>query len=85
MHTRLLSTSFRLPIFSHFVFHPTHTAIGHNFSYPSSHITRIQQHYHATMKLTGSCYCRNIKYELNLNSADDARTSLCHCKNCKVC
>ena len=36
------------------------------------------------MKLTGSCYCRAIKYELNLDSADDARTSLCHCNNCKL-
>lgn len=33
--------------------------------------------------LTGSCYCKNIKYELSLNSPDDARTSLCHCRNCK--
>ncbi|KIW00018.1 uncharacterized protein PV09_08370 [Verruconis gallopava] len=35
------------------------------------------------MKLTGSCYCRAIEYELNLGSPDDARTSLCHCHNCK--
>lgn len=33
---------------------------------------------------TGSCYCRNIEYELKLASPDDARTSLCHCSNCKV-
>ncbi|EED19819.1 DUF636 domain protein [Talaromyces stipitatus ATCC 10500] len=33
--------------------------------------------------LTGSCYCQNIKYEVTLNSPDDARTSLCHCRNCK--
>jgi hypothetical protein len=33
--------------------------------------------------LTGSCYCKNIKYEVSLNSPDDARTSLCHCRNCK--
>ncbi|KIJ54670.1 hypothetical protein M422DRAFT_73571 [Sphaerobolus stellatus SS14] len=31
----------------------------------------------------GSCYCRNIEYQLDLASPDDARTSLCHCKNCK--
>jgi len=37
------------------------------------------------MKLTGSCYCRNLQYELNLESFDDARTSLCHCHNCKAC
>ncbi|KAI0701633.1 DUF636 domain protein [Earliella scabrosa] len=35
------------------------------------------------MKLTGSCYCRALRYEVNLTSADDARTSLCHCRNCK--
>lgn len=32
----------------------------------------------------GSCYCRDIEYELSLSSPDDARTSLCHCKSCKV-
>ncbi|RLM01921.1 hypothetical protein CFD26_108124 [Aspergillus turcosus] len=32
---------------------------------------------------TGSCYCRNIKYEISLSSPDEARTSLCHCSNCK--
>lgn len=36
------------------------------------------------MKLTGSCYCRALQYQVDLNSADDARTSLCHCRNCKV-
>lgn len=35
------------------------------------------------MQLTGSCYCRALTYTLTLDSADDARTSLCHCKNCK--
>ncbi|OJD22831.1 hypothetical protein ACJ73_05817 [Blastomyces percursus] len=32
---------------------------------------------------TGSCYCRAIQYRLNLVSPADARTSLCHCQNCK--
>ncbi|CBF82973.1 hypothetical protein AN3314.2 [Aspergillus nidulans FGSC A4] len=32
---------------------------------------------------TGSCTCHKIEYNLTLNSPDDARTSLCHCKNCK--
>ncbi|KAJ5826429.1 Glutathione-dependent formaldehyde-activating enzyme/centromere protein V [Penicillium riverlandense] len=31
----------------------------------------------------GSCFCRKIQYELRLASPDDARTSLCHCRNCK--
>ncbi|KAF2276358.1 uncharacterized protein EI97DRAFT_433199 [Westerdykella ornata] len=33
--------------------------------------------------LTGSCYCRNLTFQMHLDSKDDARTSLCHCKNCK--
>ncbi|KAJ5160920.1 uncharacterized protein N7482_007924 [Penicillium canariense] len=32
---------------------------------------------------SGSCVCRRIEYELRLDSPDDARTSLCHCRNCK--
>ncbi|KAK2784337.1 hypothetical protein FQN53_008566 [Emmonsiellopsis sp. PD_33] len=32
---------------------------------------------------TGSCYCSAIQYQLNLASPDKARTSLCHCRNCK--
>jgi len=35
------------------------------------------------MIYTGACYCKEIKYELDLASPDDARTSLCHCRNCK--
>ncbi|KAJ5237086.1 hypothetical protein N7489_007177 [Penicillium chrysogenum] len=33
--------------------------------------------------LTGSCICHNIEYELKLASINDARTSICHCRNCK--
>ena len=32
----------------------------------------------------GGCYCGEVKYTIDV-SPDDARTSLCHCKNCKVC
>ncbi|KAJ5142384.1 Glutathione-dependent formaldehyde-activating enzyme/centromere protein V [Penicillium atrosanguineum] len=32
---------------------------------------------------SGSWFCHNIEYELQLESPDDARTSLCHCRNCK--
>lgn len=35
------------------------------------------------MIYTGSCYCHELSYELDLASPNDARTSLCHCKNCK--
>lgn len=46
--------------------------------YPGLHQVSIMPVY------TGSCYCRNIQYTLALASPDDARTSLCHCHNCKV-
>jgi len=36
-----------------------------------------------SIALKGGCYCGKIRYDLNLASKDDARTSLCHCKNCK--
>ncbi|ESK93144.1 duf636 domain protein [Moniliophthora roreri MCA 2997] len=32
---------------------------------------------------TGSCYCREIQYEITLDSPDQGRTSICHCHNCK--
>ncbi|KAF5348047.1 hypothetical protein D9758_009997 [Tetrapyrgos nigripes] len=32
---------------------------------------------------TGTCYCRAVKYNLDLKTPQDARTSLCHCHNCK--
>ncbi|KAJ5369487.1 hypothetical protein N7509_014099 [Penicillium cosmopolitanum] len=32
---------------------------------------------------TGSCVCRKLEYKLSLASPEDARTSLCHCRNCK--
>jgi len=32
----------------------------------------------------GSCYCGEVQYKLTLdNPAEDARTSICHCTNCK--
>ncbi|KAF7979115.1 hypothetical protein HWV62_43327 [Athelia sp. TMB] len=35
------------------------------------------------MIYNGACYCGIIQYELDLVSPEEARTSLCHCKNCK--
>ncbi|KAG0698679.1 Mss4-like protein [Suillus ampliporus] len=35
------------------------------------------------MHYTGSCYCGQLKYSVELGSADKARTSLCHCNNCR--
>ncbi|KAL8823882.1 MAG: hypothetical protein Q9191_005476 [Dirinaria sp. TL-2023a] len=35
------------------------------------------------MVYKGGCYCGGLKYEIDIPSKDDARTSLCHCKNCK--
>jgi hypothetical protein len=31
----------------------------------------------------GGCFCEQVRYEINLKSPDDARMSICHCKNCK--
>ncbi|KAF1973775.1 DUF636 domain protein [Bimuria novae-zelandiae CBS 107.79] len=42
---------------------------------------------HGTSKeplcLTGNCYCKNLSYTLKLEDKNDARTTLCHCKDCK--
>lgn len=38
----------------------------------------------STMVYKGACYCKAVKYEIDIASPDEARTSLCHCKNCKV-
>ncbi|CAL1712631.1 unnamed protein product [Somion occarium] len=35
------------------------------------------------MIYSGGCFCSEIRYQLDLVSPDEARTSLCHCKNCK--
>lgn len=40
--------------------------------------------YASTMVYKGACYCKAVKYEIDISSPDEARTSLCHCKNCKV-
>lgn len=31
----------------------------------------------------GACYCGEITYSINIDSPDAARTSLCHCGNCR--
>ncbi|KAA8898842.1 DUF636 domain protein [Sphaerosporella brunnea] len=31
----------------------------------------------------GSCYCNEITYKITLSSPDEARTSICHCRNCR--
>jgi hypothetical protein len=55
-------------------------------SYSSSRDLKQEQAQTITTMPTyrGSCTCRNIEYELRLDSPDDARTSLCHCRSCKV-
>lgn len=35
------------------------------------------------LNLTGTCTCRKLQYTVKLDSADTARTSLCHCSSCK--
>lgn len=34
-------------------------------------------------QFSGGCTCGRVRYKLNLESIDDARTSLCHCGSCK--
>jgi len=36
-----------------------------------------------SVTLKGSCCCKTLKYYLKLQNIDDARTTLCHCANCK--
>jgi hypothetical protein len=38
----------------------------------------------SNMYYTGSCCCGKLKYFVDLDSPDEARTSICHCKNCQV-
>jgi hypothetical protein len=33
--------------------------------------------------LQGRCVCKKLQYSLQLDSADDARTTLCHCRSCR--
>lgn len=35
------------------------------------------------LNLTGTCTCKKLQYTVRLDSADSARTSLCHCLSCK--
>ncbi|KAK4202038.1 Mss4-like protein [Triangularia verruculosa] len=34
-------------------------------------------------QLKGSCTCKALQYTLTLDSLEDARTTLCHCRSCK--
>lgn len=33
--------------------------------------------------LKGHCVCNNLKYNVSLESTEDARTTLCHCSSCR--
>lgn len=35
------------------------------------------------LNLTGTCTCKNLQYTVKLESADEGRTTLCHCSSCK--
>ncbi|KAL2263692.1 hypothetical protein VTK26DRAFT_5635 [Humicola hyalothermophila] len=35
------------------------------------------------MHLQGGCVCGRLRYSLDLDSAGDARTTLCHCRSCR--
>lgn len=32
---------------------------------------------------TGGCFCKKVTYTIRLARMDDARTTACHCKDCK--
>lgn len=36
-----------------------------------------------SIHMNGHCVCKNLQYSLELDSLDDARTTLCHCNSCK--
>ncbi|KAK3951739.1 Mss4-like protein [Pseudoneurospora amorphoporcata] len=36
-----------------------------------------------SIHMKGRCVCKNLQYSLELESLDDARTTLCHCNSCK--
>lgn len=62
-------------------------SVGRHFNIahqPTTPYRLLSHSTHHKMKFPGSCYCHAIKYEIDLESKDDARTSICHCKNCKV-
>ena len=66
---RLVATLAKLPAPNSLV-----TASNRTFSTSSAFAMPIYR---------GGCYCGELKYTIDV-SPDDARTSLCHCKNCKV-
>jgi hypothetical protein len=35
------------------------------------------------LTIPGSCTCGSVQYTLTMDSADAARTSLCHCHSCR--
>lgn len=58
-------------------------------TYPTvSRAARIPYRFQSTkaamgVDLKGRCVCNSLKYAVTLDSADDARTTLCHCKSCR--
>lgn len=32
---------------------------------------------------TGGCFCKKLTYTIRLTSLDEARTMICHCRDCK--
>lgn len=35
------------------------------------------------LHLQGGCVCKKLQYSLDLDSADEARATLCHCHSCR--
>ncbi|KAK3326003.1 Mss4-like protein [Apodospora peruviana] len=36
-----------------------------------------------SFSMKGRCVCKKLQYSLSVESADDARTTLCHCNSCR--
>lgn len=50
---------------------------------PSFTRNPLLQTFIMSIHMKGRCVCENLQYSLELDSLDDARTTLCHCNSCK--
>lgn len=50
---------------------------------PSFPRNPLLQTFIMSIHMKGRCVCKNLQYSLELDSLDDARTTLCHCNSCK--
>ncbi|KAK0666392.1 Mss4-like protein [Cercophora samala] len=60
---------------------PTTSAHHHTRFIHSTQPLRMSSE--SKIQLKGSCTCKSLQYTLSLNSTEDARTTLCHCRSCR--